>query len=71
MALPATQDELIRHYTFTDNDLALIGQCRGNSNRLGFAVQMSLLRYPGQGLGVDGDVAAPVMHWIARQRPQF
>jgi len=61
--LPATPDELIRHYTFTDNDLALICQCRGSSNRLGFAVQMNLLRYPGQGLGMDGVVAAPVLHW--------
>ena len=67
LALPATQNELIRHYTFTDNDLALIGQCRGNSNRLGFAVQMSLLRYLGQGLDVDGAVATPVLNWIARQ----
>ena len=24
---------------------------------------MNLLRYPGQGLGMDGAVAAPVLHW--------
>ena len=67
LALPDTQDELIRHYTFNDNDLALIRQCRGDANRLGFAVQMSLLRYPGQGLTVDGAVPAPMLRWIARQ----
>ena len=66
-ALPDTQDELIRHYTFNDNELALIRQRRGDPNRLGFAVQMSLLRYPGQGLAVDGAVPAPMLHWIARQ----
>jgi len=60
-------DKLIRHYTFNDNDLALIWQRRGDPNRLGFAVQMSLLRYPGQGLDVDGDVPAPVLRWIAQQ----
>ena len=67
LALPDTQDELIRHYTFNDNDLALIRQRRGDPNRLGFAVQMSLLRYPGQGLSVDGAVPAPMLAWIARQ----
>ena len=41
LALPDTQDELIRHYTFNDNDLALIRQRCGDANRLGFAVQMS------------------------------
>ena len=69
LALPATQDELIRHYTFIDNDLALIYQRRGNSNRLGFAVQMGLLRCPDQGLGVDCAVTAPVLQWIAHQLP--
>ena len=38
--LAGHQDELIRHYTFNDNDLALIRQRRGDPNRLGFAVQM-------------------------------
>ena len=69
LALPATQDELIRHYTFIDNDLALICQCRGNANRLGFAVRMGLLRYRDQGLGVDCAVKAPVLRWIAHQLP--
>ena len=67
LALPDTQNELIRRYTFNDNDLALIRQRRGDANRLGFAVQMSLLRYPGQGLAVDGAVPAPMLRWIARQ----
>ena len=66
-ALPDTQDELIRHYTFNDNDMALIRQRRGHATRLGFAVQMSLLRYPGQRLAVDGAVPAPMLRWIARQ----
>ena len=66
-ALPDTRDELIRRYTFNDNELALIRQRRGDPNRLGFAVQMSLLRYPGQGLAVDGALPAPMLHWIAGQ----
>jgi Domain of unknown function (DUF4158) len=37
LAIPAAGDELIRLYTFSDADLALIRQHRGAQNRLGFA----------------------------------
>ncbi len=39
LALPESQDDLIRYYTFNDSDLSLIRQRRGDANRLGFAVQ--------------------------------
>lgn len=52
-ALPDTKDEFIRRYTFSESDLSLIRQRRGDANRLGFAVQLCLLRYPGHGLSVD------------------
>ncbi|MDT4811277.1 Tn3 family transposase ISPa38 [compost metagenome] len=47
LALPDTDEELIRHYTFNESDLALIRQRRGAANRLGFAVQLCYMRYPG------------------------
>ncbi len=50
LALPESQDDLIRYYTFNDSDLSLIRQRRGDANRLGFAVQLCLLRYPGYAL---------------------
>ena len=53
LALPDTEDELIRHYTFSEPDLSLIRQRRGDANRLGVAVQLCLLRFPGQGLLPD------------------
>jgi len=46
LALPDAQDELIRYYSFNESDVALVRQRRGNANRLGFAVQLCLLRYP-------------------------
>ncbi len=52
-ALPDTQDELIRHYTSSDADLSIIRQRRGAANRLGFAVQLCYLRFPGIVLGAD------------------
>jgi hypothetical protein len=47
LAFPVTDDELIRHYTFAEPDLSVIRQRRGSHNRLGFAVQLCCLRYPG------------------------
>jgi TnpA family transposase len=52
-AIPDTKDELIRHYTFSESDLSIINQRRGAANRLGFAVQLCYLRFPGIILGVD------------------
>jgi hypothetical protein len=34
LAFPDSEDELIRHYTFNETDLALIRQRRGAENRL-------------------------------------
>lgn len=47
LAFPTADDELIRYYTFSEPDLSAIRERRGNHNRLGFAVQLCYLRYPG------------------------
>ncbi|WP_260439171.1 Tn3 family transposase, partial [Burkholderia sp. Bp9017] len=67
LALPDTEEELIRHYTFNERDLSLIRQRRGDSNRLGVAVQMCLLRFLGQGLLPDATVPTFLLQWIGRQ----
>ena len=67
LALPDTQDELIRHYTFSEPDLSLIRQRRGDANRLGVAVQLCLLRFPGQGLLPDAAVPMSLLQWIGQQ----
>ena len=50
-AIPTDPAEMARHYVLGTEDLALIRSKRRGMNRLGFAVQLCLLRYPGQGLG--------------------
>ncbi len=67
LALPDADDELIRHYAFNEADLSLIRQRRGNANRMGVAVQLCLLRFPGQGLLTDTIVPASLLQWIGRQ----
>ena len=67
LAFPTTNDKLIRHYTFSEFDLASIRQRRGNHNRLGFAVQLCYLRYPGFALPTQGEPPAPLLAFIGRQ----
>lgn len=42
--------EIARYYTLTQKDLELINQRRRHHNRLGFAVQLAVLRFPGRPL---------------------
>lgn len=65
-ALPESEEDLIRYYSFNESDLFLIRQRRGDANRLGFAVQLCLLRYPGYALSSDTILTGPVIEWIAR-----
>jgi TnpA family transposase len=67
LAMPESQDDIIRHYTLGEPDLSLIRQRRGDANRLGFAVQLCLLRYPGYAMGGKITVPEPVIQWIASQ----
>jgi Domain of unknown function (DUF4158) len=48
LAFPDAEGELIRKYTLSRADLAFVRQHRGDHNRLGIAVQMCSLRYPGR-----------------------
>lgn len=67
LALPDAKDELIRHYTFNETDLSVIRQRRGAANRLGFAVQLCYLRFPGIFLGVDEPPFPPLLRMVAAQ----
>jgi TnpA family transposase len=67
LAFPTTDDELIRHYTFTEPELAAIRQRRGSQNRLGFAVQLCYLRYPGFALPTDAEPPPALLALVARQ----
>jgi TnpA family transposase len=49
-AIPVDRTGLIEHYVLSDQDLSLIRCRRGAQNRLGLAVQLAILRYPGRAL---------------------
>jgi len=67
LAFPDMQDLLIRHYTLGESDLSLVRQRRGDHNRLGFAVQLCCLRYPGCALPTDAEPPAPLLAIVGRQ----
>lgn len=67
LAFPEDEGELIRLYTLTKPDLAFARQHRGNHNRLGIAVQMSYLQYPGRVLGEKEAPYEPILRLVSAQ----
>lgn len=59
--------EIARYYTFTDFDKEIINRHRRDYNRLGFAVQLAVLRYPGWTLNFVGDIPSVVLNYISVQ----
>ncbi|MEG0679018.1 MAG: Tn3 family transposase [Carnobacterium sp.] len=42
-----SEEDFKAYFSFSDSDLEIINQHRGNINKLGFAIQLCLARYPG------------------------
>lgn len=51
--VPETREDLARHYMLSPRDLVSVVAKRGDTNRLGFAVQFALLRHPGFGFTLE------------------
>src|SRR5271165_292372 len=64
---PTDQRELVRHYTLSAADLAAIRRCRGDRNRLGHALMLCYLRYPGRPLKAGERPPRPLLSFIAEQ----
>ncbi|WP_458413360.1 Tn3 family transposase [Schinkia sp. CFF1] len=62
-----TERELETYYTFSQYDLEIIKRHRRDHNRLGFAVQLCVLRYPGWSLSDVEPIPEYVIQYIARQ----
>ena len=58
---------MVRHYTLSDADLAMIRRCRGDHNRLGYALMLCYLRYPGRPLRADERPPAALVAFVAEQ----
>jgi len=73
---PASDErEMVRYYTLSPDDLALINRRRGDPNRLGFAVMLCYLRFPGrilqQGEQPPGALCAFIAEQLGLDAAQF
>ncbi|WP_197036210.1 DUF4158 domain-containing protein [Fischerella sp. PCC 9605] len=59
--------ERVRYYTLSSEEIALIQKRRGNYNRLGFAIQLCYLRYPGRALQPQEAVPDALLSYVAGQ----
>jgi hypothetical protein len=64
---PVEQRELVRLYTLSGADLASIGRCRGDHNRLGFALMLCYLRHPGRPIRTGERPPAALVAFVAEQ----
>ncbi|MBZ9711556.1 Tn3 family transposase [Mesorhizobium sp. ESP7-2] len=65
--IPADEDSLIRHYSLSPADRLEIELRRREHNRLGFAVQLCLMRYPGRVLGAEESPPRAMLRYVADQ----
>jgi hypothetical protein len=66
-AWASDEREIVRHYTLSAVDIKLVAKRRAGSNRLGFAVLLCGMRFPGRVLDVHETPPAPVLAFIADQ----
>ena len=67
LACAIDEREIVRHYTLNDEDLDVIARKRLDTNRLGFAVALCLMRYPGRALERGETASEPMLGYVARQ----
>jgi TnpA family transposase len=65
--VPQEADALTRHYSFARSDQALLAERRGDANRLGFAVQLALLRHPGIALAHMEQPVGALVAWLSER----
>ena len=67
LALPTEEESLVRYWTLSATDLAETGRRRRDRNRLGFALQLCALRYPGRLLRPGELIPAAALRFVAEQ----
>ena len=66
-ALPTEQNTLVRYWTLAGPDLEAIHRRRRDRNRLGFALHLCALRYPGRLLRSGELIPAEALRFVADQ----
>ena len=66
-AVPVDHAEMAKHYVLSADDLVFVRTKRRSVNRLGFAVQLCLLRYPSLGMEPGEQPPEAMIAFVARQ----
>lgn len=65
---PVLKEDIIRWYTLTESDIIIIEQnCRGTANKLGFAIQLCYLRFPGKVLKSNEAPNSFLLQYVCEQ----
>jgi TnpA family transposase len=67
LAIPTNEQELLRYYVLSHDDLFHINKKRKASNRLGFALQLCAFRYPGRLLQKKEIISQSTLIFLAAQ----
>jgi hypothetical protein len=67
LGIPLDPNGLARRFTLSRADQDLVAERRRDANRIGFAVQLALLRYPGIALAQLEQPVEPLVQWLATQ----
>jgi uncharacterized protein DUF4158 len=67
LAPPSDEREIIRYWTLSREDFDIIFRKRSDHSRLGFALLLCYLRYPGRVLSADEVPPVALVSFIARQ----
>jgi hypothetical protein len=67
LGIPPDADSMARLFTLSRLDRNLVAERRGNANRLGCAVQLTLLRHPGTALAYLDQPTDTLVTWMAGQ----
>lgn len=65
--LPTDEALILRHYTLADDDIEHINERRRPENKIGFALQLCALRYPGRLLSSGEVIPEKILRVIAAQ----
>ena len=67
LIIPTELPELSKYYLLSETEISLINQKRGKHNKLGFALLLCCMRYPGLSFDAETDIQPQTIKFIADQ----
>lgn len=65
--IPTETFEMCKHYLLSEPDISIISQKRGAHNKVGFALLLCLMRYPGISMNSDTVIPSSTFQFIVNQ----